>query len=391
MIIAGVIVLALGYLMPVRKKDIDTESLLISEDEIRKMVDRELDNVKTHISDIVDETVTYSMEKTERSMERVANEKIMAVNEYSDTVLEEINKNHKEVIFLYDMLNDKHENLKAAVIDAAQTSEEIRQTLKDAEVTAQEASGAIEQVESIADEAKEAVKKTMDEMTEIAGMLKEAVYERVSSGGYPAEPAYEDNVYEETDENFAQDEDFADEEIEEEIFAEEEDFTNERLMDYRESMDFGRSRAAEKMRFDDDEEDYFTPITPPRVNIIHDPEGDYVADPPLAEPAPEKTQVRRPAGRTAAPKKTASRPAPSKEAKPARSAKRSMEPDFPTARMADAKSVNIQFANGRDNGRNSNERILELHKAGKSNMAIAKELGLGIGEVKLVIDLFEGL
>ncbi len=41
--------------------------------------------------------------------------------------------------------------------------------------------------------------------------------------------------------------------------------------------------------------------------------------------------------------------------------------------------------------RNNNERILELHRAGKSNMAIAKELGLGIGEVKLVIDLFEGI
>ena len=39
---------------------------------------------------------------------------------------------------------------------------------------------------------------------------------------------------------------------------------------------------------------------------------------------------------------------------------------------------------------NSNDQILELHKAGKSNMAIARELGLGIGEVKLVIDLFEG-
>ena len=39
--------------------------------------------------------------------------------------------------------------------------------------------------------------------------------------------------------------------------------------------------------------------------------------------------------------------------------------------------------------KNSNERILALHKAGKSNMAIAKELGLGIGEVKLVIDLFK--
>ena len=37
---------------------------------------------------------------------------------------------------------------------------------------------------------------------------------------------------------------------------------------------------------------------------------------------------------------------------------------------------------------NNNEKILKMHKAGKSNMAIAKELGLGIGEVKLVIDLF---
>lgn len=44
-----------------------------------------------------------------------------------------------------------------------------------------------------------------------------------------------------------------------------------------------------------------------------------------------------------------------------------------------------------DMGTNSNGRILELHRAGKSNMAIARELGLGIGEVKLVIDLYEGL
>ena len=40
-------------------------------------------------------------------------------------------------------------------------------------------------------------------------------------------------------------------------------------------------------------------------------------------------------------------------------------------------------------GGNNNDRILEMHKQGKSNVAIAKELGLGVGEVKLVIDLFE--
>ena len=53
------------------------------------------------------------------------------------------------------------------------------------------------------------------------------------------------------------------------------------------------------------------------------------------------------------------------------------------------KNVEIMFAT-EGNEENSNDRILELHKAGKSNMAIARELGLGIGEVKLVIDLFKG-
>ncbi len=50
----------------------------------------------------------------------------------------------------------------------------------------------------------------------------------------------------------------------------------------------------------------------------------------------------------------------------------------------------LLHAEGTGNGGNSNEQILKLHREGKSNMAIAKELGLGIGEVKIVIDLFEG-
>ena len=37
---------------------------------------------------------------------------------------------------------------------------------------------------------------------------------------------------------------------------------------------------------------------------------------------------------------------------------------------------------------NNNEKILNLYNQGMSNKDIAKELNLGIGEVKLVIDLF---
>ena len=37
---------------------------------------------------------------------------------------------------------------------------------------------------------------------------------------------------------------------------------------------------------------------------------------------------------------------------------------------------------------NNNQMILDLYAKGKTNIEIAKELGLGIGEVRLVIDLF---
>ena len=39
---------------------------------------------------------------------------------------------------------------------------------------------------------------------------------------------------------------------------------------------------------------------------------------------------------------------------------------------------------------NSNDIILEMYKNGNSIIDIAKQLGLGVGEVKLVIDLYRG-
>ena len=49
-----------------------------------------------------------------------------------------------------------------------------------------------------------------------------------------------------------------------------------------------------------------------------------------------------------------------------------------------------QELQGAENYSNKNDKILELHRQGRSDVAIARQLGLGVGEVKLVIDLFEG-
>ncbi|MBO4415326.1 MAG: hypothetical protein J5824_05005 [Lachnospiraceae bacterium] len=54
--------------------------------------------------------------ESEDKLETISNDKIIAVGEYSDQVLEKINSNHKEVVFLYQMLNEKEEELKATAI-----------------------------------------------------------------------------------------------------------------------------------------------------------------------------------------------------------------------------------------------------------------------------------
>lgn len=47
-------------------------------------------------------------------------------------------------------------------------------------------------------------------------------------------------------------------------------------------------------------------------------------------------------------------------------------------------------AGGVETGDNKRDNVLKLYKQGKSVIEIAKTLGIGVGEVRLVIDLFKG-
>lgn len=70
---------------------------------------------KEAVEDILEDMSEDIAGKAERELEKLSNEKIMAVHDYSDTVLEEINKNHSEVMFLYSMLDDKDKEVKQTV------------------------------------------------------------------------------------------------------------------------------------------------------------------------------------------------------------------------------------------------------------------------------------
>ena len=115
LLIVGIVIFIGSFLLPAgsgKESGINKEA---AKEEIKGLMEEEMQTVRSQMQDKMDETSEDALEKAERSLERLTNEKIMAVSEYSDTVLQEIHKNHEEAMFLYDMLNNKHANIKDTV------------------------------------------------------------------------------------------------------------------------------------------------------------------------------------------------------------------------------------------------------------------------------------
>jgi len=262
-LLLGIAVFIASFVIPEQKNKATEADRKLSEELVKESLQQEIEQAKGEIQDTVDETVSYSVEKTERAMERLTNEKIQAINDYSDTVLEEIHKDHKEVLFLYDMLNDKQQNLQ-------ETVKTVNTTIKDTE-------------EKI---------KQIQQTLETENLNKKS----------------------------------------------------------HETVPEGKTKTTAKT----------------------------TAKATGTTKGTESTKAVRAAKKTSTKKTTTDE------------LKEEFQP-LQAKKVKDTKAINdIDVVVG-EGGRNNNEKILELHKAGKSNMVIAKELGLGVGEVKLVIDLFKGV
>lgn len=266
LLIAGGIIFVLSFLIPSKEDKSQIQAAPIAEEEVKELVGREMDAVKGHVDDVVEEAVTYAMEKTERSLERLSNEKIMAINEYSDTVLSEIHRNHEEAMFLYDMLNNKHVNLKNTVSEVNRTVKEAEETVNNFQRLTPETVNNIQQL------APETVNNFQQLASETVGNFQPLASETVN---------------------------------------------------------------------------HFQRLVPAEIEM---PKAAFVR-------AAEEQMARAVQEMTASIEGVAIEPDKTREA-------------------------------GTDLG-NSNMRILALYSQGKDKVQIARELGLGVGEVKLVIDLFD--
>ena len=77
----------------------------------------QVSQVAQTIDSIIEKKMQDIEDKTEARLDKISNTKILEMNEYADGVLKEINRNHNEVMFMYDMLNEKDKEIQTTVKD----------------------------------------------------------------------------------------------------------------------------------------------------------------------------------------------------------------------------------------------------------------------------------
>lgn len=95
-----------------------TDDYELNEEEVAVLQKKVSDKVSQDVDDII-----YN---ADQSLSTMTNEKMLALGDYAVTVCDEIEKNHKEVMFLYSMLNDKEKDVKELVSEADARISELK-------------------------------------------------------------------------------------------------------------------------------------------------------------------------------------------------------------------------------------------------------------------------
>ncbi len=330
LLILGIGAFVASFIIP-EKKNNDEKTQEIDVEVIRKLIEKEMETAKGRVTEVVDETLEYAVEKTERAAERISNEKIMAISEYSETVLADMNKTHQEIMFLYDMLNDKHENLK-------ETAKQVDRQAKEAEEKANAAATVLA--------AKEEASALLEKQVQLTTQVVEAKITEVKM---------EETKKEET-----------------------------KKVDTTEFVPM-ENKPLERITLDK----IFGDNIPPEVVAV--------------EQAPVLIQAEESASNV----QEETKPLEEKNIEVYSFVEQAPHVERPVKKEDQAVNLedSIQAMKLQEEMKevpkeveipkepvveNNNDKILRMYKEGMSNVDIAKELGLGVGEVKLVINLFKG-
>lgn len=157
----------------------------ISEDQIKVLIEKKLQDASSRIDDTLSEKLTGKTEEFEAGADKETNERIMSIGEYADSVFKSMDKTHEEILFLYQMLNDKQESLTKMTKTLGEAESHVRELL-------QESSRQLDAASSVPDVAQE---------------KKEEPAVPFQEEALPAEPAKESSDTTEEAEEASQEED----------------------------------------------------------------------------------------------------------------------------------------------------------------------------------------
>ena len=301
--------------------DVD-EIKKMSEKQIGVLMEKQLRDADMKIDGHIGETLNASLEKLERESDKETNEKLMQIGEYSDSVMEKMGKTHEEIMFIYQMLNEKQDKLTQLTKDAQDYESHLRSITEEMSKKTQTMQS---QEDASRVERDTAVKVIMPVIPEPAPEI------------LPPEP--EETVYEEP--------------VEEPVM--------EAVMD--------------------------TPA----------PEAPVAAETPVVSEAPstaevfaEESPVIEPAAETVAPEAAPEVPVPEAAVSATESAADTAEkpaPEPPAKKKSSRKKPQpkIELAGGDDDNK---EQIISMFKQGYTQVEIAKKIGVGLGEIQLILGLY---
>lgn len=279
MIVIGIIICMASFFVSEKmgKKEENLYSLMSVDDDY-EFSDRELKIIRRKIEDVIANQAKDILYETNESLSSMANEKTMALGDYAVAVCEQIEKNHKEVMFLYSMLDDKQKDIMKTVgivNDANKEAKEMLEQVKHADMQRIEYSTQLNK------------QSALEELTAVSQKNTEVIQEE------------------------------------------------------------SQQNVPEKQHLSVEKG-----VSPEYVTDIEDSIGEAESTGDLVEEYEEVYEDEE---------------------------LDSMDIDFDEA--LDEELIENE---------NSNDIILQMHGNGSSVLDIAKELGLGVGEVKLVIDLYQG-
>ena len=125
--ITGLIFFAGSFFITEKLSSSDTEMISrLSEKEVKSLVEKELSKASEQMDRLLSEKKEEAVERIEIQTDKDTNEKIMSIGEYSDTILKAMNDSHDEIMFIYQILNEKQENITNMVSEIGKQESALR-------------------------------------------------------------------------------------------------------------------------------------------------------------------------------------------------------------------------------------------------------------------------